>query len=83
MGIATVADTDHQPWGVTGAFSGPVEARARSVDHSCVGCHINTLNSCSGVEGTKISDCSQILIAGPADQLDPTTLSEGLITGGL
>ena len=81
MGIPPVTDADHQPGGVPGALSGPAEPRASSCDDSGIGRHINTLNTCNRIQRAEISNRSEVLIAGPADQLDPTTLAKGLITG--
>ena len=81
MSIATIADADHQPGSVTGAFPRPAETRASGIHHSGIGCHINTLNTCNRIQRAEISNRSEVLIAGPADQLDPTTLAKGLITG--
>ena len=83
MGIASIADADHQPGGVTSAFPGPAETGASSIDDSGVGCHVDTLNAGHGIQGTKVCNRSQILITGPTDQFDPTPLPEGFITGGL
>ena len=83
MGIASVADADHQPGGLTGAFPGPAETRSSSIDNSGIGCNVNTLNPGNGIESTEICNRSQILIAGPTDQFDPTPLCEGFITGGM
>ena len=49
MGIASIADADHQPGGVTSAFPGPAETDASSIDNSGVGCHVNTLNAGNGI----------------------------------
>ena len=81
MGIATVTDADHQPGRVTCAIASPAEAGASCVDNSGVGCHINTLHSCNRIQSAEIGHRSQILITGPADQLDPTALPEGIVTG--
>ena len=83
MGIASIADADHQPRGVTSAFPSPAESRASSMDDGGVGCHVDTLNAGNGIKGTKVCNRSQILITGPTDQFDPTPLPEGFITGGL
>ena len=83
MGIASIADADHQPRGVASAFPSPAESGASSMDDGSVGCHVDTLNAGNGIKGTKVCNRSQILITGPTDQFDPTPLPEGFITGGL
>ena len=55
MGIATIADADHQPRSMTGAFTGPVETGTSSIDNSSIGCHINTLNTRYRINSTEIS----------------------------
>ena len=83
MGIASITDADHQPGEVTSAFPGPAETGASGIDDSGVSGHIDTLNTGNGIEGTEVCNRRQILITGPTDQFDPTTLVEGFITGGL
>ena len=83
MGITSIADADHQPGGVTRAFPGPAESSAGCMDDGGVGCHVDTLNAGNGIKSTEGCNRSQILITGPTDQFDPTTLLEGFITGGL
>ena len=83
MGIASIADADHQPGGVTSAFPGPAESSAGCMDDGGVGCHVDTLNAGNGIKSTEVCNRSQILITGPTDQFDPTPLPEGFITGGL
>lgn len=83
MGIASIADADHQPRGVASAFPSPAESGASSMDDGSVGCHVDTLNAGNGIKGTKVCNRSQVLITGPTDQFDPTPVPEGFITGGL
>ena len=68
---------------MTGARTGPAETRARCCDDSGIGRHINTLNTRNRIESAEISHGSKVLVTGSTDQLDPATLAEGIITGGL
>ena len=57
------------------------ETRASGIHHSGIGCHVNTLHTRNRIQRTEISHCSEVLITGPTDQLDPAALAEGIITG--
>ena len=79
MRVGAIADADHQPGARKVAFLQPVQPLTGSTHHSGVGGHIHTGNPCSSVQGTEVCNGSQILIAGPTDQLDPAPPGEALL----
>ena len=81
MSISTIADADHQPWTPARAFISPLEPQSRRSHDREICRHINTVDAGNGVEGAEIGNGCQVLVAGAANQLDPTPLCQGIVTG--
>ena len=79
MGVTAITDAHHQPNRRSTSCRGPGQPCARGTHYSQIGRHINAMNSRAGVKSTEISNADKVLVAGPADQLDPAPRGKGLI----
>ena len=81
MRISTITDADHQPWTLARAFKSPLEPQARRSHDREICRHINTVDAGNGVESAEVGNGCQVLVTGTANQLDPTPLCQGVVTG--
>ena len=81
MRISTITDADHQPWTLARAFKSPLEPQARRSHDREICRHINTVDAGNGVESAEVGNGCQVLVTGTANQLDPTPLCQGIVTG--
>lgn len=47
-----------------------------SSNHRRVGCHINAIGSCQGIDQGQVPNMGKVLVTGPTNQLEPVPLAE-------
>ena len=71
MGIVAIAEAQHQPGAAGSTGFGPINPAADRGHHSRIYRAIYTVHPSQRKDAAEVFDRSQILVASPADQLDP------------
>ena len=80
MGILAIADAHHQRWPNSTPRLRPVKPLTSCSDHGSICRYINTVNTCSCKNRTKVSYGKQILITSTTDQFHPRPTGQGKLT---